>query len=57
MTLKLYDKGSCKIHRVSDGDKEIVTNKRYVVMPWKAVNMHGKNGENDLTRNPRRGSS
>ena len=54
MTLKLYDKGSCKIHsakhekaRVSDGDKEIVTNERYVVMAWKAVNMHGKNGEND----------
>ena len=43
VTLKLYDKGSYKIHRVSDGDKEIVTNDRYVVMPWKAVNMHGKN--------------
>ena len=43
VTLKLYDKGSCKIHRVSDGDKQIVTNERYVVMPWKAVNMHGKN--------------
>ena len=47
VTLKLYDKGSCKIHRVCDGDKEIVTNERYVVMPWKVVNMHGKNGEND----------
>ena len=54
MTLKLYNKGSCKIHsvkrgeaRVSDGDKEIVTNEKYVVMPWKAVNMHRKNGEND----------
>ena len=54
VTLKLYDKGSCKIHsakhgkaRVSDGDKEIVTNERYVVMPWKAVSMHGKKGEND----------
>ena len=44
--LKLYDKGSCKIHSVSDGDKEIVTNERYVIMPWKVVNMHGKNGEN-----------
>ena len=43
ITLNLYDKGSCKIHRVSDGDKEIVTNERYVVMPWKAVNMHAKN--------------
>ena len=47
VTLKLYDKGSCKIHRVSEGDKEIVTNERYVVMPWKMVNMHGNNGEND----------
>ena len=43
VTLKLYDKGSCKINRVSDGDKEIITNERYVVIPWKAVNMHGKN--------------
>ena len=43
VTLKLYEKGSCKIHRVSDGDKEMVTNKRYVVMSRKAVNMHGKN--------------
>ena len=43
VTLKLYDKGSCRIHRVSDGDKEMVTNERYVVMSWKAVNMHGKN--------------
>ena len=42
ITLKLHDKGSCKIHRVSDRDKEIVTNERYVVMPWKVVNMHGK---------------
>ena len=42
VTLKLYDKSSCKIHRVSDGDKEIVTNEGYVVMLWKAVNMHGK---------------
>ena len=46
VTLKLYDKGSWKIHRVSDGDKEIVTNERYVVMPWKVANRHGKNGEN-----------
>ena len=43
ITLRLYDKGSCKIYRVSDRDKEIVTNERYVVMPWKAVNMHQKN--------------
>ena len=45
--LKLYDKGSCKIHSVSDRDKEIVTNERYVVMPWKVVYMHGKNYKND----------
>ena len=57
MTLKLDDKGSCKIHSekrgeasVSDGDgrdppehKEIVTNKTYVVMPWKMVTRNGKN--------------
>ena len=50
MTLKLHDKGSCRIHsakRAKHGDEEIVTNERYVVMPWKVVNMHGKNGEND----------
>ena len=50
VTLKLYNKGSCKIHiakRAKHGGKEIVTNVRYVVMPWKAVNMHGKNDEND----------
>ena len=50
MTLKLDDKGSCKIHSVSDGDgcdppvhKEIVTNETYVVMPWKMVTRNGKN--------------
>ena len=42
VTLKLYEKGSCRIHGVSDGDKEIVTNERYVVMPWKAANRCGK---------------
>ena len=42
VTLKLYDKGSCKIHRVSDGNKEIVTDERYVVMPWKAVTRNDK---------------
>ena len=32
------------MHSVSDdGNNEIVTNERYVVMPWKAVNRHGKN--------------
>ena len=43
MTLKLDDNGCCRIHSVSDGDKETVTNKRYVVMPWKMVTMNGKN--------------
>ena len=50
MTLKLDDKGSCKIHGVSDGDgcdplthKEIVINETYVVMPWKMVTRNGKN--------------
>ena len=33
----------CKIHSVSDGNEEIVTNERYVVMPWKVVTRHGKN--------------
>ena len=42
VTLKLDDKGRCKIHSVSDGDKEIVTNERYVVMPWKMVTRYGK---------------
>ena len=53
VTLKLYEKGSCKIHsvklgeaNVSDGDREIVTTERYVVMPWKLANRHCKNGEN-----------
>ena len=57
VTLKLDDKGSCKIQsmkrseaNVSDGDgcdplahKEILTNKTYVVMPWKMVTRNGKN--------------
>ena len=47
MTLKFDDNGSCRIHTVSDRDEEIVPNERYVVMPWKVVNMHDKNGEND----------
>ena len=42
-TLKFDDNGSCRIHGVSDGDKEIVTNERYMVMPWKVVTRHGKN--------------
>ena len=43
MTLKLDDKGRCKIHSFSDGNREIVTNERYVVMPWKMVTRYGKN--------------
>ena len=43
VTLKLDDKGRCKIHSVSDGDKEIATNDRYVVMPWKMVARYGEN--------------
>ena len=42
MTLKLDDNG-CRIHSISDGNEEIVTNERYVVMPWKMVTRHGKN--------------
>ena len=44
MTLKLDDNGYCRIHSVSDdGNGWIVTNERYVVMPWKMVTRHGKN--------------
>ena len=44
MTLKLDDNGCCRIHSVSDdGNGWIVTNERYVVMPWKMVTRHGKN--------------
>ena len=39
VTLKLDDSG-CRIHSVSDGNGEIVTNQRYVVMPWKMVTRH-----------------
>ena len=42
VTLKLDDSG-CRIHSVSDGNEEIVTNKRYVVMPWKMVTRNGAN--------------
>ena len=35
--------GPCRIHSISDGNKEIVTNERYVVMLWKIVTRHGKN--------------
>ena len=42
MTLKLDDSG-CRIHSISDGNEEIVTNERYVVMSWKMVTRHGTN--------------
>ena len=42
VTLKLDDSG-CRIHSVSDGNEEIVTNQRYVVMPWKMVTRYGTN--------------
>ena len=43
VTLKFDDNRCCRIHSISDGDKEIVTNKRHVVMPWKMVTRNGKN--------------
>ena len=43
VTLKFDDKGSCRIHSFSDGNEEIVTDKSYVVMPWKMVTRNGKN--------------
>ena len=44
VTLKLDDNGCCRIHSVSDdGNGWIVTNERYVVMPWKMVTRHGTN--------------
>ena len=42
VTLKLDDSG-CRIHSFSDGDIVIVTNERYVVMPWKMVTRCGVN--------------
>ena len=42
VTLRLDDSGY-RIHSISDGNEEIVTNERYVVMPWKMVTRHGKN--------------
>ena len=44
MTLKRDDNGCCRIHSVSDDENGwIVTNERYVVMPWKMVTRNGKN--------------
>ena len=42
VTLKLDDSG-CRIHRISDGNEEIFTKERYVVMPWKMVTRYGAN--------------
>ena len=42
MTLRLDD-NEYRIHSISDGNEEIVTSERYVVMPWKMVTRHGKN--------------
>ena len=42
VTLKLDDSG-CRIHSICDGNEEIVTNERYVVMPWKMVTRNGTN--------------
>ena len=43
VTFKLDDTG-CRIHSISDdGNEEIVTNERYVVMPWKMVTRCGAN--------------
>ena len=44
VALKLDDNERCRIHSISDdGNGWIVTNERYVVMPWKMVTRHGKN--------------
>ena len=44
VTLKLDDNGCCRIHSVSNYENGwIVTNERYVVMPWKMVTRNGKN--------------
>ena len=44
VTLKLDNNGCCRINNVSDdGNGWIVTNERYMVMPWKVVTRHGKN--------------
>ena len=44
MTLKSDDNGCCRIDSVTDdGDGWIVTDERYVVIPWKMVTRYGKN--------------
>ena len=42
MRLKSGDSG-CRIHSVSDGNKEIVTDETYAVMSWKMVTRRGAN--------------
>ena len=42
VTLKLDDRG-CRIHSISYGNEEIVTNEGYMVMPWKMVTRRGAN--------------
>ena len=42
VTLKLDGRGY-RIHSISDGNEEIVTNEGYVVMPWKMVARYGAN--------------
>ena len=44
VTLKFDDNGCCRIHSISDdGNGWIVTDERYVVMPWKMVTRDDKN--------------
>ena len=44
VTLKLDDNGCCRIHSISDdGNGWIVTDERYVVIPWKMVTRNGTN--------------
>ena len=43
VTLKFDDNGCCRIHNISDRDKGIDTNEKYVVMSWKMVTRHAKN--------------
>ena len=44
VTLKLDDNRWCRIQSISDdGNQWIVTNERYVVMPWEMVTRQGKN--------------
>ena len=42
-TATLGPAGPCRIYSVSDGNEEIVTNQRYVVMLWKMVTRYGTN--------------